>query len=516
MNTKRQIVRSSAAVMVILLAGSLAAPPAMAAVPRASVAPSVAWGECPAPLPETAPGLQCALIPVPLDYSEPDGETIEIMLSRLASTAPDARRGVLMLNPGGPGGSGLSMPTDLANRHGLPASVMDTYDLIGMDTRGVGHSTPISCGFTVEQNFTGAVPPYAVDAHAVANQAVVAEGVAEQCAANDVDGHLRHITTANMARDLDQIRIALGEKKASYLGLSYGSALGAAYASMFPDTTDRIILDSNIGDTHLDEDGFRRYGRGAEETFPDFAKWAAERDGSYELGSTPREVRKTYFALAEHVDSNPVVGIDGHLFRQATFAGLYGETAYARTAQTWQIVQRSIDSAEAPVSDEDGEVPAAPGEASPPAEPTGEYELSPLDNSFAVFQAVTCNDYEFSKDVGDYQRAVAEDREQYPVFGAAGANITPCAFWNYEPSEPPVAINDDGPQNILILQNERDPVTPLRGGEMLRDKFEDRSTLVTADRSGHGVYAFGDSPCADEIATRFLVDGTMPRKDVRC
>jgi len=475
------------------------APPAAPKIPTAPIV----WGECPVSVSATSPGMECGMVPVPLDYSNPEGERIELMVSRLASAAPSDRRGVLLLNPGGPGGSGLSMPTDLAYTHGMPADVIDSYDLIGMDTRGVGFSAPISCGFTTTQGFTGAVPKWAPDSDAVVAQAEVVKGVAEQCAANDVNGHLRHITTANMARDLDQIRIALGEEKASFFGVSYGSALGAAYASMFPDTTDRVILDSNIGDTHVNQDGFRRYAEGTEDTFPDFAKWAAERDGSYDLGDTPEEVRETYFELGALLDEKPQPGIDGHVFRAGTFAGLYAESSYPRTAALWQTVQRTAERGE-----------TAPAEPAGPAAPEG--ELAAFDNSWSVFQAVTCNDVDFPSDVSVYQKAVEEDRERFPIFGAATANITPCAFWAFEPSEAPVPINDVGPKNILVLQNERDPVTPLSGGELIREKFDQRSQLVTADRSGHGVYVFGDSPCVDEITSDFLVEGTLPRKDVRC
>ena len=134
-----------------------------------------AWGACPADVVTKVAVLQCATVPVPLDYREPEGEQIEIMVSRLASTNPGKRRGVLMLNPGGPGGSGLSFADDLA-WFGLPASVLDSYDLIGMDTRGIGHSAPVSCGFTAGQDYVGNIPPYAVDEAAVAEQAKIAQG----------------------------------------------------------------------------------------------------------------------------------------------------------------------------------------------------------------------------------------------------------------------------------------------------------------------------------------------------
>jgi pimeloyl-ACP methyl ester carboxylesterase len=504
-------VRRAALVVVTALAGALVAAPAMAqepGAPPAPPAPPVVWGDCPDDVLDPFAQLQCVLIPVPLDYSNPESDTIELMVSRHASTNPSERRGVLMLNPGGPGGSGLSQPNDVVDL-GMPASVMNSYDILGMDTRGIGHSAPISCGFTTEQNYQGAIPPYAVDSAAVVGQAEAARGVAEQCAANDVDGHLRHISTANMARDLDQVRIALGEEKMSYFGLSYGSALGAAYASLFPDTSDRVILDSNVGDTHLDHNGMRRFGLGAEDAFPDFAQWAAERDGTYDLGGTVDEVRETYFELAERLDTEPIIGVNGHVFRLSTFVALYNEISYAKTAQLWQLVQTS-DTSGVRAMLENGDIPGAVADPPPAA------QLVPTDNLFSVFLAVTCNDANFPSDVADYQRAVEQDRERYPLFGAAAANIMPCAFWAYELAEPPVPTNDEGPQNILVLQNERDPATPLLGGELIREKFEQRSRLVTADGSGHGAYIYGDNACLDGIATEFLLEGTMPKRDTEC
>ncbi len=480
--------RGVALAVMLGLAGSVVAAPAVADEP----ATGLTWGACPADVVTKVAVLQCATVPVPLDYREPEGARIEIMVSRLTSKKPDKRRGVLMLNPGGPGGSGLSFADDLA-WFGIPASVLDSYDVIGMDTRGIGHSAPVSCGFTADQGYLGNIPPYAVDEAAVAEQAKSAKAVAEQCAANDKDGRLRHLSTANMARDLDRIRIALGEEKTSFLGYSYGSALGAAYASMFPERSDRIVLDSNIGDTHLDQDGIRRYAMGAEETFPDFAEWAAARHETYGLGRTPEQVRETYFTLAERLDQKPAGEIDGRVFRLVTFAGLYGKTKYGLTAQIWQSVR-------------DGDPAAAEQLAA----------AAPLDNMWSVFQAVTCNDVEWPSDVRTYQRAVAEDRERYPLYGAASANILPCAFWPHEPAEPPVPVVDEGPANVLVVQNQRDPVTPLRGGELIDEKFGERSRLVSVDGSGHGVYVTGDNACALNTTTSFLVAGKLPERDTTC
>lgn len=475
------------------------------------------WGACPkdVAIPAVVQStVQCTEVPVPLDYSDPEGDRIELMVSRIASTRPDKRRGVLMFNPGGPGGTGLDQPAFLISR-GLPRGVMDSYDLIGMDTRGVGHSARVSCGFTTDDAYavTGNIPPYARDDAAVTRQAAIAEDVAERCDEADTDDRLRHLSTANMARDLDRIRAALGEEKASFYGASYGSALGAAYASMFPATADRVVLDSIVGDTHLDRAGLRRFALGMEQTFPDFAEWAAERHASYGLGRTPQQVRRTYLATAGRLDETPAPdGVTGPLFRQATFASLYNPAQYPFLAQFWQAYRNPTEGREAPSAPKPapGSVPGSVPGPAPASAP------SPQDNAFTVFLAVTCNDVQWPEDVATYRRAVAQDRKRFPLFGAASANITPCAFWKHEPAEAPVTVADEGPRNVLILQNRHDPVTPLAGGRLLRGKFGDRARMVTVNGSGHGVYVLGGNACALNLTTAYLVDGTMPTGDRTC
>ena len=458
-------------------------------------APGLAWAACPKDVVVAPPVvMRCASLPVPLDYRDPGGAQIDIMVSRIASTDPGKRRGVLLTNPGGPGAPGLTFPSDLVAR-GLPDSVTDAYDLIGMDTRGYGHSSPVSCGFTTGEPYWGNIPPYAPDDAAVTGRAPVVEAVAARCAANDTNGRLRHLTTANTARDLDRVRAALGEEKASFYGASYGSALGSAYASLFPASADRIVVDSNVGDTHLDQAGMRRYGLGMEQTFGDFAAWAAARHDAYGLGRTPEQVRRTYLATAERLDRTPAAdGTDGAMFRAFVFVGLFGEVGYGRTARVWQSYLAEGKAAKAPTA-------AAP---------------NPGDNALTVFLAVTCNDVDWPEDVASYRRAVAEDRRRYPLYGAAAANILPCAFWKYEPAEAPVTITAQGPRNVLILQNRHDPVTPLAGGTLLREKFGRRAALVTVEGSGHGVYVFGDNACALNVTTSYLVKGTMPVRDTVC
>ncbi|GAB3424310.1 alpha/beta hydrolase [Flindersiella endophytica] len=484
-----------------LLAGVGIAAVGAALLPAATAgaATALSWGPCPE---GTASGpyaalLQCTTVSVPLDYTDPDGRQIDIAISRLASTNPVERRGVLLTNPGGPGGPGLSLPADLAAL-GLPSTVMDRYDVIGMDPRGIGRSAPVSCGFTTEQGILTNIPPYAENDADVTEQAAVAESIAEQCVVNDTAGTLRYMTTANTARDMDRIRVALGERKISYYGISYGTVLGSAYASLFPERTDRVVLDSNVGDTALDSDGFRRFGLGAEQRFPDFAKYAAARNGTYGIGRTPAEVRRNFFALVERLNRTPVEGIDGSLFRLEMFASLYSDASFPQFAQLWQALDRA-----------DAATARKLLAKSRLAEP------HPFDNALSAQLAVVCNDSEWPRDVRTYQRHTAQDRAIHPLFGGAAANILPCAYWP-EPLEPQVEISRRGPSNILLLQNLRDPATPYAGGLMLRSKFGNRARLVSIDQGGHGAYLFDDNPCGLNTTTRFLVDGKRPATDKFC
>ncbi|WP_020013792.1 alpha/beta hydrolase [Promicromonospora sukumoe] len=533
MDPRRTIRRGLTLTTIAGLAGALLAGPAAGDDGGQSAPPpGPDWAQCPADVVTTVP-LECATVPVPLDHDDPDGEQIEIMISRLASADPEKRQGVLLLNPGGPGGSGLSQPADLQGL-GIPSSVLDAYDLIGMDPRGVGHSSPVSCGFTAEQNYPGNIPPYAPDDAAVAEQAAFVEEIAAQCAAHDTDGRMRHMSTDNTARDMDLIREALGEKKLSFYGASYGSALGGAYASLFPERGGRIVIDSNLGATSLDRDSHRRFGPGMEKRFPDFARWAAERHESYELGRTPAAVRENYLATADRLDREPSAGVDGSQFRFLLFVMLYKEARFGAAGQFWQSVADGDTEAVRSQTEELRELvpglsPAAAGVAMQPGtaqepgadEPRGqetkaEATPSPFDNAWSAYLAVTCNDTDWPKDVETYRRDVAADREQYPLFGGAGANITPCAFWHHDRDEPPLELNPEGPDNVLVLQNLRDPATPHLGGRIARAELGDRARLVSVDAGNHGVYVYDDNPCALNTTTKFLLDGKLPKSDVFC
>ncbi|MFE6612775.1 alpha/beta hydrolase [Amycolatopsis sp. NPDC057786] len=450
---------------------------------------SVRWGPCPEDV--AAPGVRCATLKVPLDYRNPGGKTIDIAVSKLASTKPAKRRGIMLTNPGGPGGPGLTMPAGL-RAAGMPSSVLDAYDIIGFDPRGIGHSTPVTCDLKPEQQVSN-VPPYARDAAAVAERAKYVEGIAKQCGASATAANLPYITTANTARDMDRIREALGEEKLSYYGVSYGSYLGAVYATLFPRQTDRVVIDSVTGSGGLDPVTSRRLAEGFEDRFPDFAKWAAARHASYGLGRTPQQVTAKFYELAAKLDGGAVPGVDGAAFRMGTFGALYATSSFPVLAQQWQAL------------DTEGTV-----------EQTAQAQQIDPAQLLAGQLHVVCNDGNWPEDVATYQRNVAKDRVKYPMFGAAGANIWACAYWPSEPIEPPVRIGDRGPSNILMVQNLRDPATPLSGAEEMRRALGDRARIVTVDEGGHGVWLTDENACGNNAVNRFFVEGKRPARDTAC
>ncbi|WP_158888158.1 alpha/beta hydrolase [Amycolatopsis anabasis] len=296
---------------------------------------------------------------------------------------------------------------------------------------------------------------------------------------------------------MDQIRKALGEQRISYYGTSYGTYLGPVYARLFPGRGDRFLLDSAADPKMIWREQFRNWGLGTELRFPDFGKWAAARHGVYQLGRTADEVRGKYFELASALDAAPVGGVNGDMFRQLTRSKLYSDHEFPALAQLWQDLGRS--GATAPGA-------AVATAASPPV---------PDDNFIAAHLAVTCGDVSWPRSLAHYQRAVRIDRQRFPMVGGMTANITPRARWPLAPREKPTEITGDGPENLLILQNLRDPATIYTGGVHLRQLLGDRTKLVSIDQGGHVVYP-GNNTCADDLATRFLVDGVVPIRDRFC
>jgi pimeloyl-ACP methyl ester carboxylesterase len=477
----------AAATALTILALSPAAPAAAHPANGAADRSGPVWGGCPPEL-RPHPRQQCADIRVPLDYRQPRGTQITVKMSRITATDPARRLGTLVLLPGGPGNGGLHWPADYYG-DGQPPELRDRYDLVGFDARGIRYSTPITCG--LDQHDRG--PRYPAPDGSIDAMTTYSRRTAEACIRHS-GPIIRHVTTANTARDLDRVRAALGERRISLYGLSYGTYLGAAYASMFPDRTDRVVLDSAI-DPRRTWYNFTRLGaQGLADRLPDLTTWIAARHDLYGLGRTPQEVHRRYRLITAKLDANPLDDVDGNRLRRYTLDALKepADRMFPPIADLWAALAT---------------LPAAPT-ANAPAGPdkhratVGTAPTMPLDNNIAVEYAVTCGDAPWPRDVRFYRAAVRNDRQRFPDDAGRSANITPCAFWP-TPLQSPVQVHDRGPRNILVVQNRRDPATPWISGLGMRRAFGDRAALITADFGGHGV--IGHQRCATMVALDYLV-----------
>lgn len=389
------------------------------------------------------PRQRCATVSVPMDYADPDGPQIEIAVSRIRSENPDARRGALLLIPGGPGGDSMNDPSKKGQK--LPQSVRDAYDLIGFAPRGMAPSTAVDCGLEQRDLARTTLLPWpAPDGSVDANMAA-GKRMADACARNGGE-LIRHISTLNEARDLDRVRAALGERKVSAWGVSYGTYVGAAYLQLFPQRTDRVVLDSNDHpDPVLAERAWlAAFERGAEDNFPEFAKWASAPGNPDRLADTADEVRPLFLGLAARLDREPIpwpganpAELNGNVLRQSMLDSFYDPDDYPALARLIRAAQQ-------------GTVPPAP--AGPPE--------AVLQNVTAVGAATICNDADWPSDPAVYRKGVAESRAKYPLTGGMPRNAMPCAAWPWEPKEAPVRVTDRGPSNVLMVQNERDVATP--------------------------------------------------------
>ena len=501
---------------------------------QAGTAPAVQWNvPCDPPSGVLQDhGQVCALLSVPLDYRNPADKQITVAVSMIKAADPSQRRGVLLLNSGGPGGPGLDMPRVMyALLQNTPAqAVLDKYDLIGFDPRFVGHSTPATCGLTSQQAVQALVPleqNHSFEA-TVAYSRQVASGCIQHIGADTVP----FATTANTARDMDAIRQALGEDTISYFAWSYGSYLGAVYASLYPDRTDRIVIDSNVDPNWLWRTMFREWGPGGTTRFADFANWAAANDATYHFGSTSDQVTAHYFQLYRNADAHPFpyqdalpdgTLVNGPMFRELTFGGLANDADFAGIAALWNLATEATGNAAASrtvttaaVAGTNATSTSAVPPTNPGSQPVAVLPPKPADNLAASAIAVVCDDIEWSHSVSLYQKEYESDSEQFPLFGALGSNIWPCAFWPNAPVEPPVQITSSGPQNILMLQNLRDPNTPYSGALQMHQALGERSRLVSVDGGGHAIYGFSTNTCVTGAATSYLSDGVFPDTDVFC
>ncbi|MFD4641146.1 alpha/beta hydrolase [Lentzea sp. NPDC058436] len=444
----------------------------------------ITWQKC-----SEAPGferLECGSFTAPMDWHAPrNGKTITIAVSRTVPLNGKAKTTVFT-NPGGPGGAGRTLPLIYLNRPKLS----ENAEIYGIDVRGTGGSDNATCG--------GYQHRLATDwrDRSRANLDLLYGGMELQAKfCQTKSGEFgRYVNTEQTVRDLDLLRQVLGKKKVSWLGYSAGSWMGAYYATYFPKTLDRIVLDSNTEFTESWQKVFDNLPAGSELRFRvDFLPWVAKYDNVFGLGKTAEEVRQNYEKTRARLVEQPVTLPDGTvvtpvLLDALIFAGLYSKDSFEGTAQLFALIAGTL-----PVS------PAA----------VRQYP----DSIMGTQMSVLCNDTPFRGDRKSLEREGNRSVQRYSLVG--GYQITgPCAWWD-RPELNLKRPNGKGVGSALMVQSVRDPATPLAGAQRAHAGFANSRMLTVRDEGDHGIYGFGND-CVGDVVESYLVDGVVPSRDLSC
>ncbi|MEV0976238.1 alpha/beta hydrolase [Streptomyces sp. NPDC049915] len=443
-------------------------------------------------------GARCADLTVPLDYTRPQGRTLTIAVSRIRATDPAHRVGALLLNSGGPGGQTLGDPPWVRR------AMRETgarFDVIGVDPRFVGRSTPLDCRWPTGSAFRGA----GHDRAGFDRMTRLAKDLARRCRSNAGD-LLPYATTRDTARDMDVLRAALGERRISYLGYSYGSYLGEVYTAMFPGRTDRVVLDGVISPDRYGPRLLRFAGPSNRHALEGWAAWTAARDTTYGLGRTRGAVLAAVDRIQAAAAREPLrVGaypVDEHMTPFVVFNGLSQDNAaaYGDFAQGVRDLLR-----------------AARGEPVTPSPGLAEVlavEQSGADSRYGSAQtAILCGDVAAPRDPEVYWRDVQRARAEDPLIGPFTHDINPCAFWA-PPRERPTTIRGDVP--ALLVNATGDPRTDYPGATAVRRMWPSSRLITLRGADQHAVFGVYGSDCVDTAVNAYLATGRLPVTDPTC
>jgi pimeloyl-ACP methyl ester carboxylesterase len=446
-------------------------------------------------------GFQCTTLQVPLDYDHPAADAIGIAVARRPASDAARRLGSLLVNPGGPGGSGIGYARS-ANQI-VSAALLARYDLVGFDPRGVGQSAPVACLDDPQMDtFVATVPDPQTPSEL--DQAVgQAKLLADQCRVRSAK-LLPHVSTVEAARDMDVLRQALGDAKLTYLGKSYGTFLGATYADLFPSKVGRLVLDGAL-DPRLDANqlGLQQAG-GIQLALRSFLADCVKR-ADCPLGSDATAAEARVSSMLASIRAQPIRGdgarsVDLALAETGIIAALYTNT-------TWPYLRVALRLALLG----DGRGLLALADSYDDRGPSGHYES----NELAANYAVNCLDRPDVASVADVQARVPSYSQASPVFGAALAwGDLACAYWPVKATGRPHAISARGAAPILVVGTIRDPATPYAWAQGLASQLAS-ATLLTYDGDGHTAYRRG-STCIDGAVDAYFLQGTTPAAGLRC
>ncbi|MDR8408287.1 alpha/beta hydrolase [Nonomuraea sp. 3-1Str] len=450
----------------------------------------LAWSGC-------GDGFQCAKLAVPLDHADPGGERIRISVIRLPATGD--RIGSLVLNPGGPGGSGVDYAR--AAQSVVSADVRARFDIVGFDPRGVGASAPIEC---LDDDRLDAFLALDATPDDAAEEAALERGsreFAEGCRAG-AGKLLQHVGTVDAARDMEALREALGDEKLTYLGKSYGTFLGAVYADLFPGRVRALVLDGAV------DPALSRFRFNTDQAAGFEGAFRAYVDDCLSRGDCPFRSRDADGALDEltallrRTDRRPLPGGDREVTETLALLGaltpLYNRGSWPTLTETLTQAMKG-----------DGTMLLQNADLLLGRGPDG------YSNQTEANMAVNCIDGAYPKDVASYAKAAAGLARTAPRFGPYIAwSSLPCAYWPARPTFQNHPLVAKGAPPILVVGTERDPATPYAWARSLAGELQS-GVLLTYEGDGHTAYFSGDT-CVDTAVDRYLITGAPPKDGTTC
>lgn len=443
----------------------------------------------------------CGTLQVPLDHDKPDGKQLRLYLVRIHLASQKDRIGSLLLNPGGPGGSGLDAAVGLSLQ--MPTEVLERFDLVGFDPRGVGVSEGIKCISDSEKDTYAAADPDARTPQEFAQQVKDVGQVTEECTTKYGD-KLAHINTVETVRDMDLIRRGLGDQKLTYLGFSYGTLLGSVYAQLYPDRVRAMVLDGAVDPAQKTLDAGEAQAKSFESVFDQFAAFCTSKGKACPLGSDPR---KFVTALMDKARANPIPSTKTGEERRATAGNVQLAVVSALyDRDEWKALADALalaDKGDAKGVFSLGDIYNQRGD-------DGHY-ANILDANITV----NCNDSNERFSEQEVQAKLADWRKKYPMFGAGQAlGLLLCQEW--QPDRHPIPTVEKATTAgtpILVVGTVHDPATPYTAAQALTSELGS-ATLLTWEGDGHTAYP--KTPCITSAVGKYLVDLTMPTAGTRC
>ena len=474
------------------------------------------WTDCTDDASGTA--FQCATVTVPLDYDHPQGKTITVALKKLPSTSPSPR-GSVFLNPGGPGGSGISLIESQAElyKSGDLSEVLANYDVIGFDPRGVGQSTPITCwtpedvqailAGQAEVPFSPLTPGSAAD--------IVAQGSREAAACQEhteVPEILDHMDTRSVARDMDVMRALVGDKDLNYLGHSYGTYLGAVYTELFPDNIGRVVLDSAMDPTMARQDPMEGDAAAGEQSLRTYIE-SQQGQAGFPLSGTTDEAVAQLAAFLDGLDANPLTVSDAVApLDRAKAVNAIGKLVNS-SPDKWPLLTEGLSQA---MNAHDGttlktNAESVSGNSAPP---TTEKQVVEQLRGLKVFSANRCLDFPDTGNEASWDTALASYHHDYPVFHSALPQTDAfCHGWGHTSKTKAVDVDVEATNPVLVIGILHDPNTPYPWSHALVSRIRN-SHLLSVDMYGH--VATGKNTCTTAKIGDYLVNGTLPSDGEVC